>query len=474
MALSTTDRKVIHNGNASATVFPFTFPILDASHLSVIYTAADGTETTLSPSVYQVAGIGSLTGGTVTYPLVGSPIATGTKLTIVRTVPNTQTTVLSNQGGYYPEVVESRFDLVYMKLQEFQEELGRVVLGSISDPATEQTNLLLIQALQAQVGGIDKLTTAGDLLTHNGTNYVRLPRGSAGQVPTVSGTAVAWQTPATYGFDGVRQTVQGGPVDSTTGLPSFLPSTNAALSITSQNVSASAPLVASAANGHGAQGAVNTIGISTANIAWTGLAASRAAATPNYLYGTISAAGVITPGSTIVAPVIQWGGTPSTAAGAITFNIGEMKAYLGNGTTAPQTNLVLFGEAATDGSGVISTVAYAYNGQYDSGWTATLPSAGASVSKNANLGLPGEYYKADFVIQCTTADGGYSVGDTLDDLNFATSASQFGKLAIRKTRNTVATTYGNNGVLIQNASTGALLQPTAASWKYKFIATRRF
>ncbi len=37
----------------------------------------------------------------MTYPLSGSPIANGTKLTIVRSLPYTQPTVLTNQGGYY-------------------------------------------------------------------------------------------------------------------------------------------------------------------------------------------------------------------------------------------------------------------------------------------------------------------------------------------------------------------------------------
>jgi len=192
MSLSTTANKVIGNGNGATTVWPYTFPIPDASYLSVIYTDASGVETTLSASLYSVTGIGTLTGGNVTYPLSGSPIATGTKLTIVRTVPYTQTTVFSNQGGYYPEVVEQRFDYVYMAMQQLAEIVSRYTVSSISNPATEQSNYALIQALQAWQTGIDKLTTAGDMLSHNGSAYVRLPRGGALQHLAVSGTALAW------------------------------------------------------------------------------------------------------------------------------------------------------------------------------------------------------------------------------------------------------------------------------------------
>lgn len=193
MALSTTTNKVIHSGNASATVFPFTFPIPDASYLSVIYTSAAGVETTLSPSLYSATGIGTTTGGSVTYPLSGSPIAASTLLTLVRTVPYTQTTVMANQGGYYPEVVEAVFDRLTMEIQQLAEIVGRVTVSSISNPATEQSNYALIQTLQTFQTGIDKLTTAGDMLSHNGSAYVRLARGAANTFPVVTGTALAFK-----------------------------------------------------------------------------------------------------------------------------------------------------------------------------------------------------------------------------------------------------------------------------------------
>lgn len=193
MALTNTDRKVIHAGNGSATVFPYGFPILSDAHLSVIFTDAAGGETTLSPSLYATTGIGSLTGGSITYPLDAAPIPAGTRLTIVRTVPYTQTTVLSNQGGYYPEVVERRFDEIYMAIQQLAEIVGRTTVSSISDPATEQANYALIQSLQTFRGGIDKLTTAGDILSHNGTAYIRTPRGDSDQYLGISGSALTWR-----------------------------------------------------------------------------------------------------------------------------------------------------------------------------------------------------------------------------------------------------------------------------------------
>lgn len=178
MSLSTTTNKVIYLGNGATTEWSFSFPVLDADHLGVIFTDADGLETAVAASTYAVAGIGAPAGGSVTYPLSGAPIAPGTKLTLVRTVPYTQDTVLSNQGGYYPEVIERRFDEIYMALQQLEERLGRASLYAISNPATEQSNLSLIQQLQP----MNVLNAQGDLLSHDGSAYRRLPRGGATQV----------------------------------------------------------------------------------------------------------------------------------------------------------------------------------------------------------------------------------------------------------------------------------------------------
>lgn len=188
MSLSTTTNKVIYVGNADATEWSFSFPILDPDHLSVIFTDAAGHETVVAASAYAVTGIGAPTGGSVTYPLSGAPIGHGTKLTLVRTVPYTQDTVLSNQGGYYPEVVERRFDEIYMALQQLEERLGRASLYSISNPLTEQSNFSLIQQLQP----MNLLNAQGDLLTHDGSAYRRLPRGGATQV-LGGGTDLAWR-----------------------------------------------------------------------------------------------------------------------------------------------------------------------------------------------------------------------------------------------------------------------------------------
>ena len=152
-----------------------------------------------------------------------------------------------------------------------------------------------------------------------------------------------------------RQTVLSGPI-TTGGVPAFLPSTSINLDLATTNISGSAPLVVSAAKGYNENGDVNEVGISEDNLSWTGLTASNT----NYLYVTISS-GVLTTGFTILKPVYQYYGTPSITSGQITFNVAAMKCYLGNGSSADLVNLVVIGEAVTDGSTVTSTTTYSFN-----------------------------------------------------------------------------------------------------------------
>ena len=266
---------------------------------------------------------------------------------------------------------------------------------------------------------------------------------------------------------GVRQTVAAGPVTAA-GLPNFLPATDADLNLVSQNITSSAPFVATAANNWSSDNgaSADTVGVSTSNLTWTGLTASRAAATPNFLYVTISG-GVLTTGFTIVTPVYQWGGTPATTSGLFTFNISEMKGYLGNGATAPQTNLVMVGEAATDGTTVISTVAYAYNGRYDSGYTATLVAGGTPFTRNHNIGaIPNN---VRLRIQNTTTEVGYAVGDEADP---AGNNGTFNTVpSFGATRTAVTFSTSGNWALL-NKSTGTNATLTVGNWKYRVLADR--
>lgn len=151
MTVSSTSSRVVLLGNGVTTVWPFAFKVLVAADLTVIYTDASGVESTLSPSVYTATGFGLDAGGSVTYPLTGSPIATGTKITIYRSISPTQPSDFGNQGAMWPTSIMTAFDRVTMIAQGFLDYAARSLVQPRSDSTaigalpteTARANMLL-------------------------------------------------------------------------------------------------------------------------------------------------------------------------------------------------------------------------------------------------------------------------------------------------------------------------------------------
>jgi len=139
MTISSTSSRVVYLGNNATTSFGFSFYVNAAADLVVIYTDATGTDFTLSPSQYTLsapdpnAPPAYPSGGTVTYQPNGSPITTGTKLTIQRVVSPTQPATLSNQGAMWPKVIEATFDRVVTIVQGFLDLVNRSLQTSPTD-----------------------------------------------------------------------------------------------------------------------------------------------------------------------------------------------------------------------------------------------------------------------------------------------------------------------------------------------------
>lgn len=142
--------KTIVLGNGSQTVFTFNFIGVASAYISVVYTDAAGNETVLTQgsgaTQYQIAlnapvqgaiwGIG----GSVTYNPSGTPIASGTTLTIYRTLPLTQAITLQNQLSVQTlgKGAETGLDTGVMQLQQVSENIARAIVVPVSDPTPPQ------------------------------------------------------------------------------------------------------------------------------------------------------------------------------------------------------------------------------------------------------------------------------------------------------------------------------------------------
>jgi len=536
MAISSTSSRVVYSGDGTKSSFDFAFYVSDQADLVVTYTDSTGNPTVISPGpapagyhirAPAIPSPGWPGGGTVTYN-PGSPIAVGTTFTIQRVVAGTQPTTLSNQGALWPQVIERALDRIVTIVQGFVDQAGRglqipptdgtilnklpiatqransvlafdgsgqpyaaTLVSSLAGVATWLFNNFLQQAtsasaactaLQAFFLGGNNTATGNN--TFSGTNAftgtndfttgrLKAPTRAAGDSGTDSATtafvqtATATATAAALG-SGVRQTVICGPVDNS-GLPVFWPASVAGLTLTTQNLSSTYPLVASAANGFSTDGRpVNVPGYTTSNLSWTATNGSTV-----YAYATIGANGVMTPATTTLAPIYQWGGVPSTANGQFSFNIAEMRGYMGNGTTAPQANIVFFGEITASGGNITGVTPYAFNGQYESAFTNTLPAVQTVTSFNHNLGVAQR--RAAVVIENITTEAGYAVGDQIigpttglntayQTINTLASSRNSGKL-----RTGVTTAWG---AMQFDVSTSDNVVLTNNKWKDKFIGQR--
>lgn len=140
MTISSNNRKAgPFIGNGSASIFPFTFKVFQASDLFVVrLTVATGVQTSLVLNTDYTVTLNleqdSNPGGSIT--LVAGALASGYNLIITSDIGNLQPTDLTNQGGFYPEVINDALDRATIQIQQLQEQTDRTLKYPVTDPVT--------------------------------------------------------------------------------------------------------------------------------------------------------------------------------------------------------------------------------------------------------------------------------------------------------------------------------------------------
>ena len=101
-----------YSGTGLVSTFSFSFKVFSVSDLVVTKTVSSIDSTLVYGSDYTVslnADQDASPGGTITYCVAAVPtnLPTGSKLTITTSIPYTQTTQLTNGGGWYPKPLEA-------------------------------------------------------------------------------------------------------------------------------------------------------------------------------------------------------------------------------------------------------------------------------------------------------------------------------------------------------------------------------
>jgi hypothetical protein len=134
----TTNDGISYAGNDVATTFSFPFKVNTSAQIEVIIRDNNGVETIKIENIdYTVVDQDVEGSGIVTYPISGSPLATGYTITINPKMPYTQEADIKNQGRYSPEQIENAIDTTIMHVKELRGLVNRAIKFRKSSQLTE-------------------------------------------------------------------------------------------------------------------------------------------------------------------------------------------------------------------------------------------------------------------------------------------------------------------------------------------------
>lgn len=455
MAVENTTSKVEVLGNGSATVFSFSPLRLfepraadGGTHdLEVTRVNADLTEEVLTEGTgtnnYSVS-VASYPGtGSITFPASGlARLPTGAKLVIKRKVRLKQYENLNNRGGYFADTQEEMHDRHRMVDLQQQEELDRAVKVPIGDP-TDPADLIAdlradaTAAEDARVAA-EAAQAAAELAEANAeaaaANLPNASTGGADNFPRINGTATGWvyRTAAQ-----VRGDI--GP---------FGTSDMSDGSVTARKESDDAwSSVASAAT-------VDLGNINSRNALITGTTTITSFGNTGSEGRTIRVrfAGVLTLTHNATSLILPGGASITTAAG-------DTAVFVKDSTASANWRCSEYQRA--NGQAVVASTS-AFSATYESGLQ-TITSAGLL---NLTHGLGGAPFGVQIILECQSADNGYSTGDRLIYSPGSDSGTSTGMaVVITSTQVNIRFANGATPLNANNYGTGTPANLTNANWR---------
>ncbi len=143
MTISSDNRKAgPYICNGVTTAFPFDFKVFSSADVRVVLADASGAESDLVLGTHYAVALNAdqdaNPGGTVT---TTAAYATGYTLTLTSGLQNLQPVTLTNNGGFYPTVINNALDRLTILVQQLAEQVSRAVKVSISS-ATAPDSLI--------------------------------------------------------------------------------------------------------------------------------------------------------------------------------------------------------------------------------------------------------------------------------------------------------------------------------------------
>jgi hypothetical protein len=138
-------------GTGAVSEYPFDFTVFVDDDLNVVMADTFGAESTLVlNSDYTVnlnADQDANPGGTV---VLTNPLADDFLLVLTSQLPNLQPTDLTNQGGFYPQVVTRSLDRLTILVQQLKEQISRAVKVPITAAFDATADALIARIISAE------------------------------------------------------------------------------------------------------------------------------------------------------------------------------------------------------------------------------------------------------------------------------------------------------------------------------------
>lgn len=250
MTISSQSRKAgPFTGNGSTTAFPFAFKVFSASDAYVVRANTSGVETVLTMGTdYTVtlnSNQNSNPGGTVT---LASALASNFKLVITSAVPNLQPVDITNNGAFYPKVINDALDRVTIMVQQNAQEAGRGIKVPITSSLTSDE--FTDQLFGARDEAVSSAASAGTSASAAGA--------SATSAASSAATATTKASEASTSASGAASSASAAAGSATAAAGSAMTAGNSATTATTKATEAASSATAAASSATAASGSATT------------------------------------------------------------------------------------------------------------------------------------------------------------------------------------------------------------------------
>ena len=363
-------------GNGSTTAFPFTFKVFAVSDLVVTRADSAGTETVLAVGTnYTVAlnsNQNSNPGGTIT--LIGGALATGYRLVITSAVPNLQPVDITNNGGFYPKVINDALDrLTILSQQNSLDNSRSVKVPVTSDLTGDQFTAQLFGARDQAVSSAS--AAAGSAAAAS---------SSASTASTAATTATTKASEASSSATSAASSATAAAGSATNAANSATTAGNSATTATTQATNAANSATAAASSATAAAGSATT---ATTKAGEASTSAAAAAGSQTAAANSASAAGTSATNAANSATSASNSATSASAsAGAASTSASQAATSAtnaANSATAAAGSATTATTQATNAANSATAAATSATNAASSASTATTQATNASNSANA-------------------------------------------------------------------------------------------